>query len=179
MSKFRNKYRIESARLKYWDYSTPSWYYVTINTKNKVHWFGKVSDAKMILNKQGIIANDFWLDIPKHYKTVELDEFVIMPNHIHGILILNYGKVETPYMASLLPILGDIIGKYKGAVTRKIRKEGFKNFQWQSRFYDRIIRDERELRNIRKYINDNPLNWDLYGEMHEDFDKLFGKKRDV
>lgn len=85
---YNNKYRTESARLKYWDYSNPGWYYVTICTKNKKYWFGNIKKGKMYLNKIGEIANTLWQNIPLHFLFVESDYFTIMPNHIHGILIL-------------------------------------------------------------------------------------------
>jgi REP-associated tyrosine transposase len=88
------KYKIESARLKEWDYSKPWWYYVTINTKDHKHCFGKIESTKMILNDLGKIAETSWKNIIKHYPMVELDYYVIMPNHIHGIIILN-STVET------------------------------------------------------------------------------------
>ena len=100
-------------------------------------------------------AEAFWKQILIHFTKVELDYFVVMPNHIHEIVII-IAAVETPYMASLP--LGEIIGKYKTAVTRWAKKNGFPDFSWQSRFYDRTIRDEKELFNIRKYIEQNPLN---------------------
>ncbi len=165
MSKFKKTYRIESTRLKDWDYSKPWWYFVTICCHENKTYFGKVVKEKMKLNKFGTIANNCWQDIPKHYSNTKLDEYTIMPNHIHGIIILNNpNSVETTYMASLQAkshTLGDIVGKYKAAVTRIIRKSGFKEFKWQSRFYDRIIRNERELLNIRNYIKQNPIRWDI------------------
>ncbi|MDF1611530.1 transposase [Stygiobacter electus] len=170
MSKFKNTFRIESTRLINWDYSTPWWYLVTINTKNHIEFFGKVVNDKMYLNELGKIVDKFWEEIPNHFKNVGLDYYVIMPNHIHGIIIINpiveTGYIpsqdkqsETPYMASLP--LGDIVGKFKAAVTRWAYKNGYSNFKWQSRFYDRIIRNENELFNIRRYIEQNPLKWEL------------------
>ena len=155
---FKNTFRVESTRLKEWDYSNPWWYYVTINTKNHVEFFGDIVKSNIIFNDLGEFAEKCWLEIPSHFKNVELDYYVVMPNHIHGIIIIN-PNVETPYMASLP--LGDIIGKFKAAITRWANKNGFSSFAWQSRFYDRIIRNEKELLNIRKYIAENPLKWDL------------------
>lgn len=159
------KYRIESARLKNWDYSTAWWYYVTINTKNHIEWFGIVENKKMYLNDIGKIVEKFWQEIPQHYNSVELDYFIIMPNHLHGIIILNNPDVETPYKASLQqkqpPTLGIVINGFKGAVTRWCNKNGYSNFKWQSRFYDRIIRNDMELYKIRNYIEQNPLRWEL------------------
>ena len=168
---FQNKYRIESTRLKDWDYSIPWWYYITINTKNHIEWFGKIVNEKMVLNRFGKIVDSFWREIPNHFENVELDYYVIMPNHIHGIIIINStvetGYIpsqnkhvyETPCMASLP--LGDIIGKFKAAVKRWANKNGYNNFSWQTRFYDRIIRNEKELFNIRKYIDENPTRREL------------------
>jgi putative transposase len=99
MKLFRNKYRVESQRLKYWDYSTPGWYYVTICTKNMKCWFGKIENGKMVLNELGKIVVETWKNIPEHYKKIELDYFVIMPNHMHGIMIIN--SVETGHAPSL------------------------------------------------------------------------------
>jgi len=89
MTKFKNTFRVESARLKNWDYSSPWWYYITINTKDQIEYFGEVINEKMILNDLGITADSYWKEIPKHFKNVELDYYVIMPNHIHGIIIIN------------------------------------------------------------------------------------------
>jgi len=85
MTKFQNKYRTESTRLKYWDYANPGMYFVTICSKNMVSWFGKVVGGEMVLNTVGGIAKKYWLEIPTHFKNAELYEFIIMPNHIHGI----------------------------------------------------------------------------------------------
>ena len=97
MSKFRNKYRVETTRLRNWDYSTPSTYFITIITKNRDNLFGEIKNGKMILNAEGNIVNDCWLDLPNHYKNIILDKFVIMPNHLHAIIIISgYGndKIE-------------------------------------------------------------------------------------
>jgi REP element-mobilizing transposase RayT len=125
----------------------------------------------MFLNDLGIAAEMCWKEIPNHYKNVESAYYVIMPNHIHRIIIIkpnvetgyipsqNKQNMETPCMASLP--LGDIIGKFKAAVTRWANENGYTNFSWQPRFYDRIIRNEKELYKIRKYITENPLKWEI------------------
>ena len=132
MAKFRGKYRIESTRLENWDYSTAGFYFCTINTQNNICCFGEVENEKIKLNSLGEIVKQCWEEIPLHYKSIELDYFIIMPNHVHGIIQLKDLPVETSYMASLqnksLPILGDIIGKFKAGATRKARKSGFENF---------------------------------------------------
>jgi REP element-mobilizing transposase RayT len=88
MSLYRDKYRIESARLKGFDYSSPGEYFVTICTKGLVEFFGEVIQSKMLRNEIGGIAHNCWLEIPKHHRNVAIDEFTVMPNHVHGILVL-------------------------------------------------------------------------------------------
>ena len=85
---FKNKYRIRSTRLQNWDYSSNGNYFITICTKNRHHYFGKIIDGKMQLSDIGIIAERYWNEIPNHFSCVILDEFIIMPNHIHGILVI-------------------------------------------------------------------------------------------
>ncbi len=92
--KFKNKYRIPSARLQTWDYRWAGAYFITICTQNREHYFGKIEKGKMILSNVGVIADILWYEIKNHAKNVELGEFVVMPNHIHGILILNNDNVN-------------------------------------------------------------------------------------
>jgi REP element-mobilizing transposase RayT len=89
MGKYKNKYRIASARAQWWDYGWNGAYFITICTKNREHFFGDIKDGKMELSHLGIIADILWHEIPNHSKFVELGDFVVMPNHIHGILILD------------------------------------------------------------------------------------------
>lgn len=83
---YNNKYRVESARLKNWDYSTDGFYFVTICTNDRKHYLGTIDDGKMALSDWGIIANKFWLEIPVHFTGAKLVEQIIMPNHVHGII---------------------------------------------------------------------------------------------
>ena len=94
MEKFKNKYRIPSARLQNWDYGSPGLYFITICTKNRECYFGEIKNGEMILNETGKIADQCWAEIPAHFKLVELGEFVIMPNHLHGIIIINESVSE-------------------------------------------------------------------------------------
>jgi REP element-mobilizing transposase RayT len=161
MTKFKKIFRVESSRLKVWNYSQPWWYYVTINTKDHAEYFGKVENGKMKINDLGKIVESCWEEIPNHFESVELDYYMIMPNHVHGIIIIN-PIVETPDRASLRqPTLGIIINQFKGSVKRWANKNGYQYFSWQTRFYDRIIRNENELYNVRKYIYNNPLRREI------------------
>ena len=102
MDKFRNKYRITSARLKGYDYGSEGAYFITICTDNREHFFGEIKEVSegnitkktMHLNHVGRLAEQFWMEIPVHFPFVELGEFVVMPNHIHGILILNKNGLD-------------------------------------------------------------------------------------
>lgn len=173
MEKYKDTFRVETARLKEWDYSSTWWYYVTINTKDHVEYLGSVVIGKMELNELGKVVEECWNQIPKHFKMAELDYYVVMPNHVHGIIIINEtGNVETCHGMSLQgkknefskPLknsLSVIVNQFKGAVKRHCNKIDVVKFEWQRGFYDRVIRNERELYNIRKYIEQNPLKWDL------------------
>lgn len=166
MSKYQNKYRVETIRHKEWDYSSPWWYFVTINTKGHINMFGDIVNENMVLNNLGNVVDKYWKDIPVHFSNVELDYHVIMPNHIHGIIIMN--PVETLDRASLRieqpkkqTTLGIVINQFKSSFKRWCNNNGYKYFKWQSRYYDRIIRNEKELYNIRRYIEQNPVRWYL------------------
>lgn len=156
-----------TIRLKEYDYSNPGWYYVTICTKNFIRWFGNVKNGKVNYNTFGNIACKYFEEIPKHFEIIELDYFVIMPNHIHGIIIIN-DSVGTRDRVSLRQFGGTVknslslvINQYKGSVTRFANKNGYQDFAWQSRFYDHIIRNDKDLHRIRTYIQNNPLKWEL------------------
>jgi putative transposase len=171
---FGNKYRIESSRLKDWDYSIPWWYYVTICTKHFRNWFGDVKDGKMILNELGKIVEEEWLKTKEIRSIVDLNYYIVMPNHFHGNIIImdvetsrrdvskEYETGQRPVSTQLQPnSLGSIIGQFKSICTKRIHKLGYEQFQWQPRFYDHIIRNEADLRRIREYIQNNPLKWEL------------------
>jgi len=96
MSKFRGKYRIESARATWWDYSGDGAYFITFRTHNGGHYFGECKNGMMTLSTMGAIVQGFWYEIPKHFPFVTLGTFQVMPNHIHGILIIDKGNKEPP-----------------------------------------------------------------------------------
>lgn len=233
---FSDKYRIESARFQKWDYSTPGWYFVTICTYNRQMLLSSFIDHQVVLKPAGIITNEEWIKTGKLRPNVFIDEFVIMPNHIHGIIRIKpdggtianvdggshvdtpcngFSPVETPWYGvsnsnetaynaaskNAMPwddiknetpchgvqtetpyhgvsteggtqknhnspqnwgpgVLGAIIGQFKIVVTKRVRQNGIQGFGWQSRFHDHIIRNEKELYFIRRYIRENPLNWE-------------------
>ena len=156
---YKNKFRIESTRLPGYDYSTDGWYFITINTKNHNHFFGEIENEQMVLNDIGRIVEGEWLNTAKMRDDIALDYFVIMPNHFHAILIIE-GRKNIQNLSS-------IIKGFKASATSKIRMTGHLDFSWQTRFYDRIIRSEDELFEIRKYIEQNPLRWQLEKDVPE------------
>ncbi len=182
MEKFRNKYRIKSTRLEDWDYRRNAAYFVTICTKNWVCFFGGiveknnagVSENQMGMSKTGKLAKNFWLEIPKHFPFIKLDAFIVMPNHIHGIIIIDgdddvetlhatslQTQTRTEFMSRISPkknSLSVVIRSYKSVVTKHARKIN-PDFSWQPRFYDHIIRNEKSLYKIRNYITNNPQKW--------------------
>ena len=246
MEKFKDKYRIPSARLATWDYGAPGLYFVTICTKGRESYFGTIEPKRIVetqnfaspdaagqksalddqakipvntcalnggdierqnaqnaetqniadierqnaqntetqniadIERQnaqntetqniaslrtviGNIAYQFWRDIPVHFPFVELDEFVVMPNHVHGILFFNKPEQQDWRANKFGPQsgnLGSVIRGYKAGVKGFATTNGIE-FGWQPRFHDRIIRSEKELNRIRQYILDNPEKWHL------------------
>lgn len=201
-TRFQDKYRISSTRLQNLDYAWNAIYYVTINTHGYEEFFGEIKKGKMILSSLGTIADVFWHEMKNHFSVVDLDAFVVMPNHVHGILAINdpankWSNLQTGNALSLLQgnkitkgadddatvktkhalslhndktpgqnrfqnpgknSLSTIIGSYKSAVSKHAHRLGFR-FDWQSRFHDRIIRNEEALLKARKYIENNIINW--------------------
>lgn len=162
VKKFRNKYRIESARLAGYDYSRSGAYFVTMCTKNRNHYFGKIVAGTMQLSEIGGVANNCWKKIPNHFPSVSLGEWIVMPDHIHGVIFIT-NIVETQDLASPhvshVPSLGTIIRGFKIGVTKYIRSNTDIVNLWQPRFHDRVIRNEPELNRITQYIIANPKKW--------------------
>lgn len=164
MSYNPNKHHRRSIRLKDYDYSSDGYYFITICTYNKEQLFGHIENNEMILNAYGEITLQTWDDLPEHYPNATLDEFIIMPNHIHCILVL----IDDGVGAGLKPAptekrygLSEIIRGLKTFSARKINeiRDTTGIPVWQRNYYEHIVRDEKELENIRNYIISNPTNW--------------------
>ena len=183
IGKFKGKYRIQTNRLNGYDYSSNGIYFITICTKEKIHYFGEIVEphdcaaqsdcaaqnddtaqsdiASLHPTEIGKIANEYWYSIPEHYPFVILDEFIVMPNHLHGIVILNKEeeRIWAPNVfGTQSRNLGAIIRGFKSSVKRYANEHNI-DFYWQSRFYDHIIQNEITLFAIRNYIKANPSNW--------------------
>ncbi len=154
----------KSVRLKDYDYSSSGYYFVTICTDDKQHLFGQIVGEEMKLNTMGEMAQKGWYEITKHRPEIELDEFVVMPNHIHGIIIIKTNENnESQYNKFSKPIansLSMIINQYKGSFTKWCNENDY-DFKWQPSFYEHIIRNEESYNKIATYILENPIKWGL------------------
>ncbi len=158
-------------RLKGHDYSQAGAYFVTLCTQSRECLFGEIVDMEMRLNELGRIVSECWDDMPKHFPNVELDEFVMMPNHMHGIILItvDVGAKHLQIAANASPLhgtqsgsLGAIIQNFKSVSTRKINqlREPRGVTIWQRNYFEHIIRNDKELNSIRDYIAANPARWE-------------------
>lgn len=182
MTLFKNTYRAESIRLKDYDYSQPGAYFITVCTKNRQCIFGNITGGAMILNVGGNVVQQCWQGIPLHYPNVSLDVFVVMPDHVHGIILINErgnecgsvgsGSVEANNYSPLpssapqpskfrspSKTVGSMVRGFKIGVTKWFRQNTDIYDVWQDNYYEHIIRDENAFYRIREYINRNPSNW--------------------
>ena len=175
----------KSPRLQGYDYASEGAYFVTICTQNRAYLFGDVVDGEMMLNTLGCIVETCWEDLPNHYHNIQLDAFVVMPNHIHGIIFISNHDVGAGFKPALTkpspnkpapakPIptkpaptttkhhgLTEIVRGLKTFSARKINqlRDTPGTPVWQRSYHDHIIRDPRGLNNIRAYIATNPARW--------------------
>ncbi len=205
MDNIRKAYNRRTIRLQNYDYTQPGFYFVTICTYKKKWMFGEIVNDEMHLNDVGKVIQSTWNTLPGRFPHVELDEYVIMPNHIHGIIIIEETSIRTPkvsnssklperfkqYMhandaiisasvppphpvgrdksgpydasrlhyTSTLPALDEIVRTFKAVSTHGVRLSEKPNFAWQSRYYEHIIRNDKELDRISEYIANNPARW--------------------
>jgi len=187
MNKSNLRHR-RSIRLKGYDYTQAGAYLVTICTHNRQPLFGEIRNGIMLLNSYGRIACPQWLQLVYRFSNLELGEWVIMPNHVHGILIItgrgeasqkrNNGQVNT-LITDASPLrpngtesgsIGAIIQNFKSVTSRKINSQLGKSKEpiWQRSYYEHIIRNENEMQSIADYIVTNPLNWEQDAEYYND-----------
>ncbi|MBN2223746.1 MAG: hypothetical protein JW765_03630 [Deltaproteobacteria bacterium] len=157
-----------TIRLKDYDYSQAGWYFVTVCTKGKACLLGRVKKDEMVFSEIGRTAEKCLIEISSHFPFVSIDERVIMPNHIHAIIVLQ--PVGAAYMppGETPPLSGPhfdsrslsvIVQQYKSAVKRRCVADGFGYFGWQRGYYEHVIRNEDDLHDIREYIVYNPMKW--------------------
>jgi REP element-mobilizing transposase RayT len=153
--RFRGKYRIPSSRLPGWDYGRGGTYCVTICTRERICWFGGIEKGTMVLSSLGNVVAEEWTEMAHRRPFLQLDNWVVMPNHFHGLL-----NIDRPSSHEGPHLLGEAIGHFKGACTRRIWDSGQRDFAWQPRYFDQIVRDEETLVKFRRYILENPLRWE-------------------
>jgi len=162
-----------SPRMQGYDYSQEGAYFATICTHNREQFFGVIQNSELHLSTIGKIAFEDWQMITSHYSNVELDSFVVMPNHVHGIIFLVGAELIPPagnQSVSKYGFLSQVIAGYKAGVTRRANKlddqtvrinpAPTKSTIWQRSFHDHIIRNEAELNRIREYVMNNPALWE-------------------
>ena len=149
-----NRYPIrKNLRLSGFDYTQPGMYFVTICTWDRRCCFGDVIDGRMVHSPLGEMISDMWRRTPQRHDAVSSDEFVVMPNHLHGLLLFGTSA----------PSLSSVVGAFKSLTMMAARKEGLlaPGKLWQRGFYDHVVRDEEALSGVREYIQNNPLKWHL------------------
>lgn len=160
-----------SIRLQHYDYAQAGAYFVTICVQNRTCLLGTISEGQTWVNDHGKIVNECWNDLPDHYGQVVLDEFIVMPNHVHGIIILSDDKVGAGFKPALTgepaPTnrnhgLPEIIRAFKTFSARRINQT--RNTPgmsvWQRNYYEHVIRNDDDLNKVREYIINNPAGWD-------------------
>ena len=143
----------KQLRLEHWDYSENGVYFITICTKNRKQCLSRFVGNGFIRSHAGSIAEQQLLALPTHFPHISVDCYVIMPNHIHLLLRIDQSAWDR---INLIPTISTVVGTYKAGVSRVV---GFP--LWQKSFYDHIIRNEQDYLEIRTYIENNPLKWEL------------------
>ena len=157
------------TRLKEYDYSENGAYFVTICTNKKMHLFGEIKNAEMILNNLGIIVNNEILKIKSYYSNIQIDKYTIMPNHIHMIIVISDAEGINPFPTKKYDI-SNVVGKFKAGISRSVGNAFMHSVKipiWQSSFHDHIIRGEEDYKKIWEYIDTNIIKWEddiLYNE---------------
>jgi REP element-mobilizing transposase RayT len=161
-----NERHRQSIRLLRYDYTQAGAYFVTICTHNRECLFGEVNaQGEMMINDLGRLVERCWNNIPSHFPNIALDTFVVMPNHVHGIIVINTGATHaSPLQRRSGPLqhsIGAMVGSFKSAATRHINQHRQISCTpvWQRNYYEHIIRNEESLNRIRQYIIDNPARW--------------------
>ena len=179
-----------SIRLRGYDYAQAGAYFITVCTHNRAHLFGTITDGTMLANAAGNVAAECWLQIPFHFPNVELDVWVVMPNHIHGIVVITkpptsdaaikaasiaaanvaaFATTTVPADPQLphrpRPIgtagtIGSIVRGFKIGVTKWQRQQSNAPPTWQRNYWEHIVRDDSQMQRIQQYIINNPVQWD-------------------
>ena len=147
-----------SIRLKNYDYAQIGVYFITICCEGGKCRFGTIENGEMFLNDAGKIAFDEWEKTPNKRSNIQIDAFVIMPNHTHAIITIRRGVLHTP-LRSPSQTVGSIVRGYKSAVTKQLKQLGFERSIWQRNYYERIIHNCTAYQHVVDYIQNNPVHW--------------------
>ena len=167
----------KNLRIPDFDYSQPGSYYVSIVTQGRRKLFGQIVDGEMVLNDIGKMVEEVWVAIPEHFPNVELGEFVVMPNHFHGVITITVGArhaVPRPvsekegFGKPVSGSLSTILRSFKSATTKAFHEfsRDSEDRLWQRSFYEHVIQNERDYRAIYEYIVANPMNWEMDDEFN-------------
>ena len=167
--KFQGKFRIPSSRLQDWNYGGNANYFITICTKDRAHFFGQIIEKEMHLNDIGQLAANSWRALPNRFPNIILGNFIVMPNHVHGVIEIYANQhahnndqttttINSRFQRPGRGSLSSIIGSYKSVVAKGAHLLD-PMFGWQSSFHDHVIRNNKALEKIQQYIMTNPANW--------------------
>ena len=185
------------TRLIGFDYATPGAYFITTVVRDRLCVFGEIRNGTCLLNPFGQTVEEQWRWLHDQYLYLTMDEFVVMPNHVHGIIniadCVDNGSIGNGRDRSLLDndpspdhhaqqktkSLSELIGAFKTTSSTRIHKSGLPSFRWQKSFYERIVRNDQELKRIQEYIHSNPLTWERDIENSRDFNVGDGRDRSL
>lgn len=161
---FQARYRIESARRKKWDYAGPGWYFITLCTRNRARVLCTVKHGRVHLSPIGRIVAEEWKRTGVLRDNLVLDAWVVMPDHLHALVRITHRLAPEPPGSGppsrLQPgSIGAIVGQFKSVCTKRIRAAGHRAFAWQPRFHETVVSDLAHVAAIRRYIGNNPRNW--------------------
>jgi REP element-mobilizing transposase RayT len=169
--------RRRSLRLKGYDYSRAGAYFITICAQDRACVFGRIDNQEIIYSPAGLMVLSVWESIPTKFPSVELDAFIIMPNHVHFIIILvgaaPRGRPDLGQARGPAPTVPDVVGWFKSLTTAKYRHSvrdhdwpRFRKRLWQRNYWEHIIRNEKSLNRLRRYIENNPFTWESDDQLH-------------
>ncbi len=168
MSNHRSR---RSIRLKGYDYSADGAYFITICVRDRECLLGEINDGQMILNQYGSIVRDVWGNLPDRVLDIDLDEYIIMPNHFHAIILINKSPESIEIHKDLdvddikarrKMILPKVVGRFKMLTAKAINQSReIEGSFWQRNYYERVIRNEEDCQIVRQYIVNNPVKWEM------------------
>jgi REP element-mobilizing transposase RayT len=156
-------------RLRNYDYATPGMYFITICIRHRLPLLGRIVEGDMQLSPAGVMVQEVWEAQPAHYPGISIDAFIVMPNHVHGIVVIEEAEAGSERLS-----LADVVHRFKSLTTARyragVKTEGWPPFPgtlWQQGYFDHVIRTDTELDQVRRYIVENVQRWALDRENPE------------